>query len=184
MVKTLEDAIDSDDLHRRILTYLEGRECRTASEAVSRWRALQDEHWWHAKTRTDLSVGCWPADAEESWRGAYERCHSKPSVCRWVAGPLRTHCLGDRVAAPQFSVSCRGERLYNYGGWTKLGPQTDLRWTSASNLSDLCRGSGAKPIFRLCPASGRPARRSGAQTLTPLWLPGGSCEPSAAAPAG
>ena len=180
MVKTLEDAIDSDDLHRRILTYLEGRECRTASEAVRRWRALQDEHWWHAKARTDLSVGCWPAEAEESWRGAYERCHSTPNMCRWVAGPLRTHCLGDRVAAPQFFVSCRGERLYNYGGWTKLGPQTDLRWTSASNLSDLCRGAGVKPVFRLCSASGRPARRSGAQTLTPLWLPGGSCEPSAA----
>ena len=176
---SLEQAIDSDDVHRHVLKFLDGKACRTASEAVVRWRKLQNEGWWREKARTDLSVGFWPADQEEDWLGVYKRCHRPPSLLKWVAGPLRSHCLGDRVAAPQMFASAKGERLYNYGGWTKIGPMTDLRCTSVSNLNELCRGAGAKPVFKVCPATGRPARRSGAQTLTPLWLTGGACEPSA-----
>ena len=98
---SLEQAIDSDDVHRHVLKFLDGKACRTASEAVVRWRKLQNEGWWRAKARNDLSVGFWPADQEEDWLAVYKRCHRPPSLLKWVAGPLRSHCLGDRVAAPQ-----------------------------------------------------------------------------------
>ena len=54
-----------------------------------------------------------------------------PSAARWAAGPTRAHGLGDRVAAPQMFLSPDGRRLYNYGGWTSRGPQTDLAVSSA-----------------------------------------------------
>ena len=37
---SLEQAIDSDDVHRHVLKFLDGKACRTASEAVVRWRKL------------------------------------------------------------------------------------------------------------------------------------------------
>ena len=37
-----------------------------------------------------------------------------------------------------------------------------------------------EPRFRLCPSSGQPAHPGGAQSLTPLWLPGGGAAPSQA----
>ena len=112
-----------------------------------------------------------------------------PSAARWAAGPTRAHGLGDRVAAPQMFLSPDGRRLYNYGGWTSRGPQTDLAVSSADAYEAFARGEEAEPRFRLCPSSGAPAHPGGAQSLTPLWLPGGGAAPSQAhvaslAPAG
>ena len=105
---SLEQAIDSDDVHRHVLKFLDGKACRTASEAVVRWRKLQNEGWWRAKACMDLSVGFWPAEDEEDWLAVYKRCHRPPFLLKWVAGPLRSHCLVDRVAAPQMFASVKG----------------------------------------------------------------------------
>ena len=68
-------------------------------------------------------------------------------------------------------------------------PQTDLAVSSADAYEAFARGEEAEPRFRLCPSSGQPAHPGGAQSLTPLWLPGGGAAPSQAlvaslAPAG
>ena len=179
----------ADDLQRHVMVFLEGADCCRAGGAIARWRALQDERWWHLKTKLDFCVNRWDANDEPSWRAAYARCKVGPSAARWAAGPTRSHGLGDRVAAPQMFVSPDGRRVYNYGGWTSGGPQTDLAVSSADAYEAFARGAEAEPRFRLCPSSGQPAHPGGAQSLTPLWLPGGGAAPSQAhvaslAPAG
>ena len=171
------------------MVFLDGADCCRAGGAIKRWRALQDERWWHLKTKLDFCVNRWDANDEPSWRAAYARCKVGPSAARWAAGPTRAHGLGDRVAAPQMFLSPDGRRLYNYGGWTSRGPQTDLAVSSADAYEAFARGEEAEPRFRLCPSSGQPAHPGGAQSLTPLWLPGGGAAPSQAhvaslAPAG
>ena len=179
----------ADDLQRHVMVFLEGADCCRAGGAIKRWRTLQDERWWHLKTKLDFSVNRWDANDEPSWRAAYARCRVGPSAARWAAGPTRAHGLGDRVAAPQMFLSPDGRRLYNYGGWTSRGPQNDLAVSSADAYEAFARGEEAEPRFRLCPSSGAPAHPGGAQSLTPLWLPGGGAAPSQAhvaslAPAG
>ena len=179
----------ADDLQRHVMVFLEGADCCRAGGAIKRWRALQDERWWHLKTKRDFGVGRWDANDEPSWRAAYARCRVGPSAARWAAGPTRAHGLGDRVAAPQMFLSPDGRRIYNYGGWTSRGPQNDLAVSSADAYEAFARGAEAEPRFRLCPSSGAPAHPGGAQSLTPLWLPGGGAAPSQAhvaslAPAG
>ncbi|CAH0367356.1 unnamed protein product [Pelagomonas calceolata] len=179
----------ADDLQRHVMVFLEGPDCCGAGGAIKRWRALQDERWWHLKTKLDFCVGRWDANDEPSWRAAYARCKVGPSAARWAAGPTRAHGLGDRVAAPQMFISPDGRHIYNYGGWTGRGPQTDLEVSSADAYEAFARGAEAEPRFRLCPSSGAPAHPGGAQSLTPLWLPGGGAAPSQAlvaslAPAG
>ena len=170
----------ADDLQRHVMVFLEGADCCRAGGAIKRWRALQDERWWHLKTKLDFCVNRWDANDEPSWRAAYARCKVGPSAARWAAGPTRATGLGDRVAAPQMFLSPDGRRLYNYGGWTSRGPQTDLRVSSADAYEAFARGEEAEPRFRLCPSSGAPAHPGGAQSLTPLWLPGGGAAPSQA----
>ena len=109
---------------------------------------------------------------------------------RAPGGPARRACTAGRdAAAPQMFLSPDGRRIYNYGGWTSRGPQTDLAVSSADAYEAFARGEEAEPRFRLCPSSGSPADPGGAQSLTPLWLPGGGAAPSQAhvaslAPAG
>jgi hypothetical protein len=181
----------ADDLQRHVMVFLEGADCCRAGGAIRRWRTLQDQRWWHLKTKRDFGVGRWDANDEHSWRAAYARCRVGPSAARWAAGPTRAHGLGDRVAAPQMFLSPDGRRLYNYGGWTSRGPQTDLAVSSADAHEAFARRpqTEVEPRFRLCPSSGQPAHPGGAQSLTPLWLPGGGAAPSQAhvaslAPAG
>ena len=179
----------ADDLQRHVMVFLEGPDCCRAGGAIKRWRALQDERWWYLKTKLDFCVNRWDANDEPSWRAAYARCRVGPSAARWTAGPTRAHGLGDRVAAPQMFLSPDGRHSYNYGGWTGRGPQTELAVSSADAYEAFARGEEAEPRFRLCPSSGQPAHPGGAQSLTPLWLPGGDAAPSQAlvaslAPAG
>ena len=179
----------ADDMQRHVQEFLDGADCCRAGGAIKRWRALQDERWWHLKTKLDFCVNRWDANDEPSWRAAYARCKVGPSAARWAAGPTRAHGLGDRVAAPQMFLSPDGRRIYNYGGWTSRGPQTDLAVSSADAYEAFARGEESEPRFRLCPSSGQPADPGGAQSLTPLWLPGGGAAPSQAhvaslAPAG
>ena len=118
---SLEQAIDSDDVHRHVLKFLNGKACRTASEAVQRWRKLQNAGWWRAKARNDLGVRFWPSEDEDDWLAVYKRCHRPPSLLKWVAGPLRSHCLGDRVAAPQMFASVKGLSLIHISEPTNRG---------------------------------------------------------------
>ena len=168
----------ADDMQRHVQEFLDGADCCRAGGAIKRWRALQDERWWHLKTKLDFCVNRWDANDEPSWRAAYARCKVGPSAARWAAGPTRAHGLGDRVAAPQMFLSPDGRRVFNYGGWSSRGPQTDLAVSSADAYEAFARGEEAEPRFRLCPSSGAPAHPGGAQSLTPLWLPGGGAAPS------
>jgi hypothetical protein len=183
----------TDDMQRHIMVFLDGADACRAGAAIARWRALQDDRWWRLKTMRDVGVGRWDANDEPSWREAYVRCRVAPATSRWAAGPFQEHGLGDRVAAPQMFLSPDGERLYNYGGWTSRGPQTDLAYLGADACEVAARDEEAArsgfPSFRPCPSSGLPAHAGGGQSLTPLWLPGGGGEPSQAhiaslAPAG
>ena len=186
----------ADDMQRHIQVFLDGADCCRAGAAIARWRALQDDRWWHLKTKSDIGVGRWDAGDEPSWRAAYVRCRVGPATSRWAAGPMRSHGLGDRVAAPQMFLSPDGQWVYNYGGWTSRGPQTDLAVSPAAAYDISARdeefvppSASFLPSFRLCPSSGVPAHAGGGQSLTPLRLPGGGGEPSQAhiaslAPAG
>ena len=98
----------ADDLQRHVMVFLEGADCCRAGGAIKRWRALQDERWWHLKAKLDFCVNRWDANDEPSWRAAYARCRVGPSAARWAAGPTRAHGLGDRVAAPQMFLSPDG----------------------------------------------------------------------------
>ena len=161
----------ADDLQRHVMVFLEGADCCRAGGAIKRWRALQDERWWHLKTKLDFCVNRWDANDEPSWRAAYARCRVGPIAAHWAAGPTRAHGLGDRVAAPQMFLSPDGRRLYNYGGWTSRGPQTDLGVSSAAAYEAFARGEEAEPRFRLCPSSGAPAPPGGAQSRRPTRRP-------------
>ena len=167
----------ADDMQRHVQEFLDGADCCRAGGAIKRWRDLQDERWWHLKTKLDFCVNRWDANDEPSWRAAYARCRVGPSAARWAAGPTRAHGLGDRVAAPQMFLSPDGRRIYNYGGWTSRGPQTDLAVSSADDYEAFARGELAvvqddgsddfyphakEPRFRLCPSSGQPAHPGGA----------------------
>ena len=135
----------ADDMQRHVQEFLEGADCCRAGGAIKRWRALQDERWWHLKTKLDFCVGRWDANDEPSWRAAYARCRVGPSAARWAAGPTRAHGLGDRVAAPQMFLSPDGRRLYNYGGWTSPRAPDRLGSEQRGRLRSLRarRGGGA-----------------------------------------
>ena len=75
----------ADDMQRHVQEFLEGADCCRAGGAIKRWRALQDERWWHLKTKLDFCVGRWDANDEPSWRAVYARCRVGPSAARWAA---------------------------------------------------------------------------------------------------
>ena len=168
----IEQAIDSDDVHRHVLKFLNGKACRTASEAVVRWRKLQNGGWWRAKASEDLGVGFWPAEDEEDWLEVYKRCHRPPSLLKWVARPLRSHCLGDRVAdaarcSPRQKVKdCTTTGLDEDRAHDRSALYVRVKFVSCVAVRV------RKPVFKAsAPRPGRPIG-DGAQTLTPLWLTG------------
>ena len=77
----------ADDLQRHVMVFLEGADCCRAGGAIARWRALQDERWWHLKTKLDFCVNRWDANDEPSWRAAYARCKVGPSACLLYTSP-------------------------------------------------------------------------------------------------
>ena len=179
----------ADDLQRHVMVFLEGADCCRAGGAIKRWRALQDERWWHLKTKLDFCVNRWDANDEHELARRLRALQSR-SERGAVGRRSDARARAGRPRGRAANVPLAGRPApYNYGGWTSRGPQTDLEVSSADAYEAFARGEEAEPRFRLCPSSGSPAHPGGAQSLTPLWLPGGGAAPSQAhvaslAPAG
>lgn len=171
----------NDDLVDVIAGFLRGRMVASASVGVRSWARLRDnQRFWYGRCCAEQKLAGWAFEDAACWRSAYARLAGAVRSGRWVAGPFRRHGLEDRVAAPQLFASRYGGTLYNYGGWTRGGPQTDLRWVASATVESAARGAGdAPPLeFAYCRSAGRPAVNGGAQTLTPLWTAGGAGAPS------
>ena len=186
----------SCELQLVILEYVDGASVVRASVAVRVWRryALCEE-FWCSKVCCELKAPClgdrWSTeyckrkmperialcsdtvseasdysdrsdDGEIFWEAKYRNLVvPKKWRLKWRR-PTTRHGLGDRVAAPQLFVGPQGRKLFSYGGWSVQGPQSDLHYVNLDALNNRLR-------FTRVPETGRPCRRRGVQTLTPLW---------------
>ena len=189
--------LQSEDVHNLIMGYLRGFEVCRASRALRFWKDLLTPEWWKAvivaeNGASDLDLTTPPCNAA-TWPIAYHALieAAYPLLVTWDR-PFRRHGLEDRVAAPQMFVGRGGYRLFNYGGWSPYGPQTDLSFVPLDDIAAFTAARGIlrrspssprrapPPHFQWADASGPPITRAGCQTLTPLWSPcGGVGEPSA-----
>ncbi|KAJ8603133.1 hypothetical protein CTAYLR_004585 [Chrysophaeum taylorii] len=175
-----------------IMEFVDGASALRASVALRPWRQVLVEEagdeWWRERIVRELRAPALrssppPFLSKRGWRGLYRELVEPVERARWVSASSR-HGLTDRVAAPQMFVGPSGKRLFCYGGWTRLGPQTDVHWANLGDIAGMWRrakrGSGVArgvgPRFRRALETGRPVGRGGVQTLTPLWVANGGRE--------
>lgn len=185
-----------DELSLEVMDYVDGASALRAAAASPVWARLllgaKSEDYWRRTTIRELDAPALqecgpPLCCAAPWRARFRELKQRcPRRARWLSWSTR-HGLTDRVAAPQLFVGPRGRRLFCYGGWTRLGPQTDVQWTNLSEIAKLARrGRGRSseagvqhvtgPLFRRAEDTGRPVQRGGVQTLTPLWRTNGGLE--------
>lgn len=185
-----------DELSLVVMDYVDGATALRAAAASREWGRLllgaSSDDYWRRTTIRELDAPALrdcspPLCSAATWRARYRELRQRcPKKARWLSWSTR-HGLTDRVAAPQLFVGPRGRRLFCYGGWTRLGPQTDVQWTNLSEIAKLARrGRGRSseagvqhamgPNFQRAVDTGRPVQRGGVQTLTPLWRTNGGLE--------
>eukprot|EP00445_Apocalathium_hangoei_P017149 CAMPEP_0203908540 /NCGR_PEP_ID=MMETSP0359-20131031/49911_1 /ASSEMBLY_ACC=CAM_ASM_000338 /TAXON_ID=268821 /ORGANISM="Scrippsiella Hangoei, Strain SHTV-5" /LENGTH=613 /DNA_ID=CAMNT_0050833569 /DNA_START=35 /DNA_END=1873 /DNA_ORIENTATION=- len=176
----------SDELRAQILRWLPGWAAARGEAVMQSWRSTLDEEWWVDRCRLEFAVVERSARVE-TWRQRYVQLlsASRSTTGRWSYCSSR-HGLGDRVAQPRLFVGPSGKQLFNYGGWSGRGPQTDLAYVPLSVLQAAAvRGAadgegneddagasgsaGSDFQFSFAGCHGRPPQRAGVQTLTPLW---------------
>jgi len=184
----------SEDLHHLIMGYLRGYEVCRATGSLRFWNDLLTQEWWKAATVAENGASydalTIPPCNASTWCVAYRSLvveASNPHNVTWDR-PFRRHGLEDRVAAPQMFVGRGGVRLFNYGGWSPYGPQTDLTFVPLEDVAAFAAARGilrrgpnsprraSPPQFQWADASGSPVARAGCQTLTPLWSPCGAAD--------
>ncbi|KAJ1445721.1 hypothetical protein M885DRAFT_549063 [Pelagophyceae sp. CCMP2097] len=166
----------SDELHLVIAGFLRGAEAVAASTAIRYWAAAllarDDAFSEFAEREFRLPAQLQGRAGADSWRDTYRRLAQPLREATWAAATC-AHGLGDRVAQPQLFVGIDGARVFNYGGWTPAGPQTDLRCVPLDAFRRAAETRDARDVvFRHVPAAGTPCARGGCQTLTPLWQRG------------
>lgn len=179
----------SCDVKVAIMEFVDGKSAIRMGMVLRGWHAVlmsscpRCERFWREATIRELrapGLRGTQAAVGECWRERYARLHRRLDRAAWLGATSR-HGMRDRVAAPQMFVGVKGRRLFNYGGWTRVGPQTDLHCCDLNAFAafrDAARAGSTPPPLRFerCEEQGRPVARGGVQTLTPLWLSCGGKE--------
>lgn len=174
----------NDELAELIVSFFAAWELARIEAALPDWRPIvSSEDWWRARCRFEFTSTPLPdsprAGQGASWRETYRILFGakRADIGAWCY-QSRGHGLADRVAQPQLFVGRGGHKLFNYGGWSNRGPQTDLHWVAINTVAraTLRHDSdepGIRPWrFAPVPAVGRHAYRGGVQSLTTLWFGG------------
>mmetsp|Transcript_22787 Transcript_22787/g.52058 ORF Transcript_22787/g.52058 Transcript_22787/m.52058 type:complete len:625 (-) Transcript_22787:118-1992(-) len=181
----------SPEVSGLVLSFLSAPELAVAEASLPEWHktVLSKQRWWSERCLAEFGARPHAANLWSTcWRRKYQQLYgaAHPTHGTWCYYS-ETHGLDDRVAQPQLFLGPEGRKMFCYGGWTDSGPENDLHCVSIEDVCRRClRNDGATTTleahgdqeeaesagfrFEYVEMQGRPCRRAGVQTLTPLWF--------------